>query len=172
MFSGFGGVRPNGKPPFGKFVASPRRTMPRCRRFSSAWLIDSATNQRPRRSSTSSTTLLSIFLPHTYTRVLSSPLSFSLIYISCTTTTTTITATRHHELRLYLAAATPTPPISSSSTRLPSCVPSFGAVSAINTISTYALFSTRHPLRISPSCVLFECRCRLASGCSNARYRN
>lgn len=51
VFSGFGGVRPNGKPPFGKFVASPRRTMPRCRRFSSAWLIDSATNQRPRRSS-------------------------------------------------------------------------------------------------------------------------
>lgn len=44
--------RPNGKPPFGKFVASPK--LPRCRRFSSARLIDSATNQRPRRSSSSS----------------------------------------------------------------------------------------------------------------------
>lgn len=33
-------------------VATPN--LPRCRRFSSAWLIDSATNQRPRRSSTSS----------------------------------------------------------------------------------------------------------------------
>jgi len=65
VFSGFGGVRPNGKPPFGKFVASLRRTMPRCRRFSSAWLIDSATNQRPRCSSTSSSTLYSLSFSHT-----------------------------------------------------------------------------------------------------------
>lgn len=36
VFPGYGGrVRPNGKPPFGKFVASRRRTLPRCRRFSS-----------------------------------------------------------------------------------------------------------------------------------------
>lgn len=45
-------ARPNGKPPFGKFVASPK--LPRCRRFSSARLIDSATNQRPRCSSSPS----------------------------------------------------------------------------------------------------------------------
>lgn len=67
VFSGFGGVRPNGKPPFGKFVASLHRTMPRCRRFSSAWLIDSATNQRPRCSSTSSSTLYSLSFSHTDT---------------------------------------------------------------------------------------------------------
>lgn len=158
MFSGFGGVRPNGKPPFGKFVASPRRTMPRCRRFSSAWLIDSATNQRPRRSSTSSTTLLSIFLPHTYTRILSS-LSFSLIYIY-------IYFVYYHHHHHYRHSPPRAPALPSS--RHPhtlhffiidstTFVPSFGAVSAINTISTYALFST--PLRISLSCVLFKCRC-------------
>lgn len=69
VFSEFGGVRPNGKPPFGKFVASPRRTMPRCRRFSSAWLIDSATNQRPRRSSTHFLHFtLYLSPPHTHAR--------------------------------------------------------------------------------------------------------
>lgn len=91
VFPGYDGVRPNGKPPFGKFVASLRRTCRGAGGLASAWLIDSATNQRPRRSSTSSSSppplslsLFLRFLPSRLALTLSpcSPCSFHSLSLS------------------------------------------------------------------------------------------
>lgn len=183
VFSEFGGVRPNGKPPFGKFVASPRRTMPRCRRFSSAWLIDSATNQRPRRSSTHFLHFtLYLSPPHIHTRtrrntyiyshihILSfSPLFFPHIYF----------VYYHHYYYRHSPPRAPALPSSRhphthffiiDSTFVRTLL---GSVSAINTTSTYVCALPHSPPSsyLTPTCVLFESRCT-ASGCNNASYRS
>lgn len=69
-------------------VATPN--LPRCRRFSSAWLIDSATNQRPRRSSTSSSPPLCF---SSFTARVSLSFSLFLRDTLCITTSTTSTNT-------------------------------------------------------------------------------